>query len=103
MDRLSYIGHATTLARLDGLPILTDPMLRGWLGPLKRQGPMPDPDVPRTADLVLISHLHRDHLDLRSLRQVPASTPMVVPRGAGEWVAKAGAERIRELARGETT
>jgi L-ascorbate metabolism protein UlaG (beta-lactamase superfamily) len=31
MDRLTYIGHSTVLLRLDGLSILTDPMLRGWL------------------------------------------------------------------------
>jgi len=102
MDRLTYIGHATTLLRLDGVTILTDPMLRGWLGPLKRQGPMPDADVPLRADFVLVSHLHRDHLDLPSLRRVPASTPVVVPRGAGHWVARAGAERVREVAVRET-
>jgi L-ascorbate metabolism protein UlaG (beta-lactamase superfamily) len=28
MDRLTYVGHATTLLRLNGLPILTDPILR---------------------------------------------------------------------------
>jgi L-ascorbate metabolism protein UlaG (beta-lactamase superfamily) len=102
MDRLTYIGHATTLLRLDGVAILTDPMLRGWLGPLRRQGPPPGPDIPQISDLVLISHLHRDHLDLRSLRRVPASTPLVIPRGAGRWAAKGGAENILELAVGET-
>ena len=80
MDSLSYIGHATTLLRLDGVSILTDPMLRGGLGPLRRQGPPPDPEVPQIADLVLISHLHRDHLDLPSLRHVPPETPVVAPR-----------------------
>jgi L-ascorbate metabolism protein UlaG (beta-lactamase superfamily) len=102
MDRLSYIGHATTLLRLDGVAILTDPMLRGWLGPLRRQGPAPDPALPRIADLVLISHLHRDHLDIPSLRRLPAATPLVVPRGAVRWVAKSGPDDIRELAIGET-
>ncbi len=102
MDRLTYIGHATTLFRLDGVTILTDPLLRGWLGPLRRQGPSPDPALPDTADLVLISHLHRDHLDLPSLRRVPASTPVVTPRGATRWVSKSGAEDIRELGSGET-
>jgi L-ascorbate metabolism protein UlaG (beta-lactamase superfamily) len=102
MDRLTYIGHATTLLRLDGVSVLTDPMLRGWLGPLRRQGPPPDPDVPKISDLVLISHLHRDHLDLRSLRRVPGTTPVVIPRGAATWAAKGGAENIRELAVGET-
>lgn len=103
MDRLTYIGHATTLLRLDGVSILTDPMLRGWLGPLRRQGPPPDPDVPAISDLVLISHLHRDHLDLPSLRRLPASTPVVAPHGAARWIAKSGAEEIRGLGVGEST
>jgi L-ascorbate metabolism protein UlaG (beta-lactamase superfamily) len=102
MDSLTYIGHATTLLRLDGVSILTDPMLRGGLGPLRRQTPPPDPEVPEIADLVLISHLHRDHLDLPSLRRFPAQTPVVVPRNSAGWVAKAGAENIHELGVGET-
>jgi L-ascorbate metabolism protein UlaG (beta-lactamase superfamily) len=102
MDSLRYIGHATTLLRLHQTSILTDPMLRGWLGPLRRHGPPPSPDLSKVPDLVLISHLHRDHLDLRSLQRLPASTPLVVPRGATRWAARSGAESIREVARGET-
>jgi L-ascorbate metabolism protein UlaG (beta-lactamase superfamily) len=101
MDGLTYIGHATTLLRLDRASILTDPALRRWLGPLRRQGP-PAAELRNVPDAVLISHLHRDHLDLPSLRRLPASTPLVVPLGAGKWVTRAGAEHIRELARGET-
>jgi L-ascorbate metabolism protein UlaG (beta-lactamase superfamily) len=102
MDRLTYIGHATTLLRLDGVSILTDPMLRGWLGPLRRQGPPPGPGVAEISDLVLISHLHRDHLDLRSLRRVSDATPVVIPRGGARWADKAGAADIREVGLGET-
>ncbi len=51
---------------------------------------------------MLISHLHRDHLDLPSLRRLPTGTPLVVPRGAARWIAKAGADQIREIGRGET-
>jgi L-ascorbate metabolism protein UlaG (beta-lactamase superfamily) len=102
MDSLSYIGHGTTLLRLECGSILTDPMLRGWLGPLRRQGPAPSPEVPSIPDVVLISHLHRDHLDLPSLRRVPGRTPVVLPRGAGEWAQKGGAEQILEIGRGET-
>jgi L-ascorbate metabolism protein UlaG (beta-lactamase superfamily) len=87
---------------LGGTSILTDPMLRGWLGPLRRQGPTPDPGVAQAADLVLISHLHRDHLDLPSLRRVPPDTPLVVPRDAAGWAAKSRAEDVREVAIGET-
>lgn len=102
MDQLTYIGHATTLLRLGGVSILTDPMLRSGLGPLRRQGPRPGPEVPRQADLVLLSHLHRDHLDISSLRRVPADVPAVVPRGAGRWVSKAGQREIVEVGLGET-
>jgi L-ascorbate metabolism protein UlaG (beta-lactamase superfamily) len=102
MDRLTYIGHATTLLRLDGVSILTDPMLRGWLGPLRRQGPAPDPQVPELSELVLISHLHRDHLDLPSLRRLSSGTPVVAPRGAARWIVKSGVEEIREIGIGET-
>lgn len=102
MDSLQYIGHATTLLRLGGTAILTDPMLRSWLGPLHRVGPKPAPDLPEIADLILISHLHRDHLDLPSLRQLPSNTPLVVPRGAAQWAAKGGAQEIHEIRLGET-
>jgi L-ascorbate metabolism protein UlaG (beta-lactamase superfamily) len=51
---------------------------------------------------VLISHLHRDHLDVPSLRRLPDSTPVIAPRCAARWVTKGGAEDIRELAPGET-
>jgi L-ascorbate metabolism protein UlaG (beta-lactamase superfamily) len=101
MDRLTYIGHGTTLLRLAGVTVLTDPMLRSWLGPLHRQGPRPDPQLPEMADLVLISHIHRDHLDIRSLRRFPNDTPLVVPRGATKWARRGGAEDIRELDVGE--
>jgi L-ascorbate metabolism protein UlaG (beta-lactamase superfamily) len=102
MDRLTYIGHATTLLRLDGVSILTDPMLRDRLGPLRRQGPGPNAAVPESSDLVVLSHLHRDHLDLRSLRRVPADRPVVAPRGGAGWAAKGGAEDVREVGVGET-
>jgi L-ascorbate metabolism protein UlaG (beta-lactamase superfamily) len=77
-------------------------MLRKWLGPLRRHGPAPDPRLPETSDLVLISHLHRDHLDLASLRRLPPSTPLIVPRGAVRWTSKGGAQQVREIGRGET-
>jgi L-ascorbate metabolism protein UlaG (beta-lactamase superfamily) len=103
LDSLTYVGHGTVELRLGGVSVLTDPFLRNWLGPLHRQGPPPDPAIPERAALVLISHLHRDHMDVRSLRRISPDTPVVVPKGATKWPRKAGARDIRELDVGEQT
>ncbi len=71
MIELRYVGHATTLIRLGGTTVLTDPVLRSRIGPLRRHGARPGPEAARP-DLVLISHQHRDHLDLPSLRLLDA-------------------------------
>ncbi|MBS1892213.1 MAG: MBL fold metallo-hydrolase, partial [Actinobacteria bacterium] len=34
-----YVGHATVLIEMDGVRLLTDPVLGEWLGPLRRQVP----------------------------------------------------------------
>jgi L-ascorbate metabolism protein UlaG (beta-lactamase superfamily) len=102
MDHLTYVGHSTTLLRLGTASVLTDPFLRGWLGPLRRYGPPPPHELPEVPDLVLISHIHRDHLDVRSLRRLAPTTPLVVPTGAARWAARGGAEEVREISLGET-
>lgn len=102
MDSLTYIGHATTLVRLGQASILTDPMLRSGIGPLRRQSAAPSPELPEVASAVLISHLHRDHLDVPSLRRLPTGTPVVLPRGGARWAHKAGAEPVHEISPGET-
>lgn len=101
-DRLTYVGHATVLLRLGGTAIVTDPVLGAWLGPLRRHGAPAQSELPEAVDAVLISHLHRDHFDLPSLRRFPPSAPVVVPRGAGALASKAGAEDIREVRSGES-
>ena len=101
MRSLTYIGHGTTLLRLGEVSILTDPMLGNWLGPLHRQGPPPPPGLTEIPDAVLLSHLHRDHLDVRSLRRLAAGTPLIVPRGATRWAGRGGAEQVREITVGE--
>jgi L-ascorbate metabolism protein UlaG (beta-lactamase superfamily) len=100
---LTYVGHATVLLELGGIRLLTDPVLRGRIAHLRRRGPEPDPDVQRGIDAVLISHLHHDHLDLPSLRRLGAAVPLVVPRGAGDFLLRAGFSRVSELAPGEST
>ena len=99
---LRYLGHSTFLVELDGLRILTDPVLRSIIGPLVRSGPPPDPEAYRDVDLVLISHLHLDHLDLPSIRLLERETPLVVPRGSAPLLLRNRLRDFIELVPGET-
>jgi L-ascorbate metabolism protein UlaG (beta-lactamase superfamily) len=96
------MGHSTVLVELDGVAVLTDPVLRGRVAHLRRRGPPADPEVAALADVVLISHVHQDHLDLPSLRLLGADVHVAVPRGAGSWLRARGFTRVTELAVGET-
>jgi L-ascorbate metabolism protein UlaG (beta-lactamase superfamily) len=100
---LRWLGHASVVLELGGVRLLTDPLLRDGLGPLRRHGPRVEPAWYADVDGVLVSHLHRDHLDLPSLRQLAPRTRVMVPRGAGALVSRAGLRRVEELAPGEAT
>jgi L-ascorbate metabolism protein UlaG (beta-lactamase superfamily) len=79
--------------------LLTDPVLRARIGHLRRHGPAPD--TPRDVDVVLISHLHQDHLDLPSLRRLGLHPRVVAPRGAGGLLRRAGFV-VEEVDQGQT-
>ena len=79
--RLTYVGHATVLIELDGVRLLTDPLLERRLGPLRRRGAAPDPAELGRVDGVLISHGHPDHFHGASLSVVPGEPLLIMPRG----------------------
>jgi L-ascorbate metabolism protein UlaG (beta-lactamase superfamily) len=99
---LEFIGHSTVLVELDGVRILTDPVTRSRVGPLRRVEAVPHRDRLRDIDLVLLSHLHWDHLDVPSLRDLGRHVPLVVSTGAGAWLRAAGFGAVREVAVGDT-
>jgi len=81
---VTYVGHATVLLELDGVRLLTDPLLRPRVFHLRRHVPARAETLDRI-DIVLVSHAHWDHLDLPSLRRVASGTQVVlVPRGAAK-------------------
>ncbi len=102
MTGLVFLGHSTVRVELAGQVVLTDPLLTGRVGPLRRVVPPLDPATWADVDLVLLSHLHGDHLHLPSLRRLGADTRVVVPRGGGAWLRGRGFTRVSELAPGET-
>src|SRR5438270_3842380 len=81
---LHFLGHSTVRIELAGRTVLTDPVLTPSVGPLRRVVPMPDLSTWAGVDLVLLSHLHGDHLHLPSLRMLGRlndKVRIVVPRG----------------------
>jgi L-ascorbate metabolism protein UlaG (beta-lactamase superfamily) len=77
--RITWLGHASVVLDLDGIRVLTDPLLRPHAGLLRRLAPRPDPAAWSHPDVVLVSHLHHDHAELRSLRMLRGATLMSAP------------------------
>jgi len=82
---------------MDGVRLLTDPVLRSRVGPLRRHGAAPDPRLAEDVDAVLISHLHHDHADVPSLRRLSRAVPVLACSGAGDFLDRLGFGDIREL------
>lgn len=83
------MGHATTLLDVDGYRILTDPLLTGRVAHLRRRRPIPGSEH-HDVDLVLLSHVHVDHLHLPSLKRLRPSARVLTPIGSERLVRKAG-------------
>src|SRR5712691_6042973 len=102
--RVLWIGHSTTLIQTPHLNIITDPILLDSIGPsVFGINAVTNPGVRieslPTIDLILISHDHYDHLDLRSLhalvdRQRGAPPTILVGRGVGLLLKSAGFTRF---------
>lgn len=98
---MRFLGHSTLWIRMGGRVVLTDPVLTARIGPLRRVVPAVSAAEVADVSLVLISHLHADHLHIASLRRLPRDARVVVPRGAGDWLRRKGVPRVEELGVGE--
>ena len=97
---LTWIGHATTLLDVDGYRVLTDPLLTKRVAHLRRRRPLAEGDH-TDVDLVLLSHVHLDHLHLPSLRRLRPSASVLTPVGSGRLLRKAGFADVREVRVGD--
>jgi L-ascorbate metabolism protein UlaG (beta-lactamase superfamily) len=97
---ITYVGHATVLVDLDGVRLLTDPVLRRRVLHLRRATPLPH-DVLRGLDTVLLSHGHWDHFDLPSLDRLGKEMPIVCPEGLGGLLRRKRFARVIEVGVGE--
>jgi L-ascorbate metabolism protein UlaG (beta-lactamase superfamily) len=95
-DRIRWLGHSTVLVGLDGVALLTDPLLRRRVLHLRRAVPVIDEGL-EELDAVVISHIHYDHLDLPSLRRLDRGVTVIVPKGAGRLIESRGFRSVEEL------
>lgn len=98
-DGILWLGHASFLIRLSGVVILTDPCLRS-LPFLKRKTELPFPvDDIKDIDYILVSHGHRDHFDIPTVKQVYSNNPgakFLVPLRMGQILERAGVSNYEE-------
>ena len=102
MTRLRWLGHSTVVLETGGQRLLTDPVLRTGIGPIRRRPELVDHDLD-AIDAVLISHLHHDHLDLASMRLLRREIRVIVPAGAGRLLRSSGFAEVTELDEGQST
>ncbi|MFF9838189.1 MBL fold metallo-hydrolase [Streptomyces sp. NPDC013740] len=104
--RLTWMGHSSVLAEIDGSRVLFDPVWGDRCSPFafagpKRLHPVPVPQAARgPVDVVVISHDHYDHLDLPTIKALAGTdTLFAVPLGVGAHLERWGvsASRLREL------
>ncbi|HEV3030782.1 MAG TPA: MBL fold metallo-hydrolase [Polyangia bacterium] len=95
---LTFVGHATVMITTARTRLFTDPLFERSFYGLRRakEAGIHAADVD-DADLVVISHAHRDHLSPPSLRRVLKDVPVVVPPRCGALLARLGFIVIEEL------
>ena len=99
---ITFLGHATVLIDMDGTQVITDPLLHARVGPIFRYRATPDPALVADIDAILISHLHLDHLDFRSLQMLGHEKRILIPEGSETLFASHGFANTKALAPGES-
>lgn len=102
---VTFVNHATFLLQIDGLNILTDPIWSyraspyQWIGPKRMRPPgIKFEDLP-PIDLVLISHNHYDHLDIRTIQQLNKKhePQFIMPLGVERYLHEQGIHQTTHL------
>jgi L-ascorbate metabolism protein UlaG (beta-lactamase superfamily) len=107
----AWIGHATVLINFFGIKILTDPVLFPrigirlpglTIGPKRLTAPaLQFHELPRI-HLILLSHAHFDHFDLRTLHRFDQNTRVITAARTADLLVRTRLRDITELRWGET-
>jgi L-ascorbate metabolism protein UlaG (beta-lactamase superfamily) len=99
MDSVQFVGTATTLIRLGGFTLLTDPNFlhrgqRAYLGyglwSRRLTEPALGPDQVPPLDAIVLSHLHGDHFDRIARRELDKEPPLITTPAAARRLRRSG-------------
>src|SRR5207249_1044498 len=108
---LAWLGHATVLINFFGVKILTDPVLfprigirlPGFtIGPKRLTAPALEFHQLPEIDVIVLSHAHFDHLDLRTLRCFDESTSVITARATRDLLKGTRFSDVTELKWGQS-
>lgn len=95
-----WIGHSTFLIHINGITILTDPVFEDLTILYPRVTPpgISFENLPKI-DLVIISHNHRDHMDIPSLKKIynKFRSTILVPTGDKKLLESYGFSGVKEF------
>ncbi len=99
---LTWVGHSSFLITINGINILTDPIWSDRCSPVQFIGPkryvdpgIPFDDLPKI-DIVLISHDHYDHLDVRTIKRLGNKPKYFIPLNLSTFFSKIGITNLSE-------
>lgn len=101
-DKIVWLGHSSFYIQLDEVKILTDPVFHDLTPLLRRKHALPCSihDF-KNIDYILLSHGHRDHLDIPTLKKIVRLNPdveVLCPLGFKRMLQSVGVKRIQEAA-----
>jgi len=100
---VTFVGHATVMLTTPLARVLTDPYLGDFfLGLRRAEAACLHSADAADVNLILISHAHRDRLDLASLRRLAGRAAVLVPPRCASLVDGLGFGRVVELAPGQS-
>jgi L-ascorbate metabolism protein UlaG (beta-lactamase superfamily) len=102
--QITFVNHSTFLIQVDGLNIITDPVWSkrvspfSWVGPKRMRPPgIRLEDLP-PIDIVMLSHNHYDHLDIRTLNLLKKFNPLfITPLGVKAFLDIENFSNVHEL------
>ena len=102
---ITFVNHSTFLIQAYGLNIITDPVWSdraspvSWAGPKRMRPPGVNFEDLPPIDIVLLSHNHYDHLDIKALKLIHTRFRPVIytSLGVGKYLERKGIGNVIEM------